>query len=63
MRTVIGIALGAMVSASLAFQIWQLHQFVNAGPRFTAADGQKLCERVAALEQHPMPCNYEGTGK
>jgi len=63
MRTVIGIALGAMVAASLAFQLWQLHRFVTAGPRFTAADGQALCARVAALEPHPGPCNYEGTGK
>lgn len=63
MRTVIGIVLGALVSASLAFQLWQLHQFINAGPRFTADDGQALCERVAALEQHPIPCNYKGAGK
>ena len=58
MRAVIGIALGAMVAASLAFQIWQLHRFINAGPRFTAADGQALCERVQKLEPQPLPCEY-----
>lgn len=63
MKHVMGILLGLLVAASLAFQLWQLHRFINAGPRFTAADGQALCERVAALEPHPGPCNYEGTGK
>lgn len=28
----------------------QLQSFVNKGPRFTAQDGQELCERVKALE-------------
>jgi len=63
MKLAAGILLGLIVSASLAFQIWQLHRFINAGPRFTADDGQELCERVAALEQPPMPCNYLGAGK
>lgn len=36
--------------------------FMAQGPRFTAVNGQELCERVAALERHvglvPGPCNY-----
>lgn len=37
--------------ASLGFQGWQLYKFMNAGARFTAKDGQELCERVRFLEQ------------
>jgi len=41
--------------------------FMNVGPRFTARDGQELCERLQRLEQHvygsdsPLavePCEY-----
>jgi hypothetical protein len=32
--------------------------FRNQGARFTAMDGQVLCERVRALEKVPMPCEY-----
>ena len=32
--------------------------FRNQGARFTATDGQVLCERVRALEKVPMPCEY-----
>lgn len=42
--------------------------FMSAGPRFTAEDGQRLCERIAELEKHSIgfqrsgivspPCNY-----
>lgn len=46
----LGIILGIIFSLSLVFQIWQLYRFVSAGPRFTAQDGQGLCERVKALE-------------
>lgn len=28
----------------------KIQSFVSAGPRFTAQDGQALCERVKALE-------------
>lgn len=47
---VIGVVLGLIFSASLAFQLWQVYRFVNSGPRFTAVDGEKLCQRVRRLE-------------
>lgn len=63
-----GLLLGLMFGGSLMFQAWQLHRFVNQGPRFTARDGQALCERVKALEAAsygyrdaghvPLRCNY-----
>lgn len=44
------------------FQIYQLYSFINAGPRFTADNGQELCERVAVLEMQVFgkttPCIY-----
>lgn len=30
----------------------------SIGPRFTAQDGQELCERVQKLEPQPQPCRY-----
>ncbi len=46
----------------------QVKSFVAAGPRFTAQDGQELCERVKALEAYlygyrdagkkPLDCRY-----
>lgn len=46
----------------------RFESFVNKGPRFTAQDGQALCERVRALEERsygyrdagktPMACDY-----
>jgi len=36
----------------------QMARFANKGPRFTAHDGQVLCERVKALEKEPQPCRY-----
>lgn len=54
--------------SSVAIQLWQLWAFVQAGPRFTAEDGQALCERVTALERESIgfqqagraspPCSY-----
>ena len=46
----IGVALGLIFSAALAFQLCQVYRFVNSGPRFTAFDGEKLCQRVRRLE-------------
>jgi hypothetical protein len=65
---------------ALAFGWWTNYQnikdaetekitsFIGAGPRFTAQDGQKLCERIAELEKHSIgfqksgikspPCDY-----
>lgn len=46
----------------------QVKSFVAVGPRFTAQDGQELCERVKALEaasygyrdagKKPLACDY-----
>lgn len=36
----------------------QVKQFQAKGPRFTAQDGQALCERIKALEKNPQPCGY-----
>lgn len=33
-------------------------RFVSQGPRFTAQDGQTLCERIAKLEIDPQPCAF-----
>ena len=42
-----------------AIELQQRFQsFVAKGPRFTAADGQALCERVQKLEPQPQPCAY-----
>lgn len=39
----------------------KIQSFVAAGPRFTAADGQVLCERIKALEA--MSYGYRDAGK
>ena len=39
-------------------QLDQATRFIQQGPRFTAADGQALCERVQKLEPQPRPCRY-----
>lgn len=44
------------------WQVYDYHTFRTAGPRFTAEDGQALCERVRALETAAglpaAPCRY-----
>lgn len=65
---IVATLLGLFVSGSLVFQLWQLYNFINAGPRFTAQDGQELCERIRALERYSygyrdagkssVPCDY-----
>lgn len=56
------VVFGILFVASLGFQGWQLYRFANAGARFTAKDGQELCERVATLERQtgrpPAACAY-----
>ena len=41
----------------------RFEQFVNKGPRFTAQDGQELCERLKSLESSigkiPSDCLYD----
>lgn len=53
-----GICFGILFAGSLLFQAWQLYRFVHAGARFTANDGQALCERIQKLEPHPATCQY-----
>ncbi len=36
----------------------QVKKFQSKGPRFTAVDGQALCERVQKLEKEPKPCVF-----
>lgn len=36
----------------------RFQSFVAKGPRFTAQDGQVLCERIQKLEPRPLPCEY-----
>ena len=42
-------------------QLDQANRFIQQGQRFTAADGQVLCERVKALEAASY--GYRGAGK
>ena len=62
MTRLLAIFIGLIAGASLLFQAWQLHLFMHAGPRFTAGDGQALCERVQAVERvigwAEKPCEY-----
>lgn len=44
----------------MAAQQAQIEKFMSAGPRFTAQDGQALCERIQKLEPKPQPCRYAG---
>lgn len=48
----------AWSAASTWHQLDQMERFAAKGPRFTAQDGQALCERVRALEATPAPCRY-----
>ena len=51
--------LGWMLLLGLAgYQVIDYSKFRNAGPRFTATDGQTLCLRVQALETDKRPCEY-----
>lgn len=50
--------LSVIIAISVGIQGWQLYRFVNQGARFTAADGQALCERIARLENSPGTCRY-----
>lgn len=58
-----GIFIGLIVSISIVFQIGQFYRFIQAGPRFTAHNGQELCERIQKLEQQVQvairPCDYD----
>ena len=36
----------------------EVKRFASKGPRFTAVDGQALCERIRAREKEPKPCEF-----
>lgn len=64
--------MGAILLGSIAFQTFHYNQFIDKGPRFTAFDGQDLCERVKLLEEYEIKkgsdaiskdCNYTGNHK
>lgn len=66
-QVLIGLLL-ALVVTPMGFQLWQIWNFQQQGARFTAQDGQQLCERVADLERRsygyrdagkmPLTCDY-----
>ena len=58
MKAWLGVVLGVVISISLVLNAYQVWKFISAGPRFTAYDGQELCERIAAHERfHGLPAN------
>lgn len=60
-KRVLGILLGGVFAGSLFFQALQLYRFVQQGARFTAQDGEMLCQRIRALEQASY--GYRDAGK
>lgn len=68
LKEIIPYIFGILFVISVGFQFSHHRQFINKGPRFTANDGQELCERVRALEldsygfkdkgRQLIPCDY-----
>lgn len=61
--SVITYVIAIVLLLSVSFQSYHYNQFVNKGPRFTAYDGQELCERVQKIEERVplsvrLPCDY-----
>ena len=48
---ILGTILGIIISINIIFQFKAWYDFKNAGPRFTAQDGQELCIRIKRLEE------------
>lgn len=65
LTTLTGITLGLIAAGSITMQFIQSQKFMQAGPRFTAQDGQLLCERIQRLEsaagRPTEPCRYYTT--
>lgn len=65
---IIGFVLGYQIYESSQLET-RIKQFLSLGPRFTAFDGQELCERIKILEENsiefknnnhsPLPCSYQ----
>lgn len=61
-----------IVLVLVAVQAAQYNRFMSRGPRFTAFDGQELCERVKLQEESSygfhdkglpkLPCDYLNRG-
>ena len=51
----------------VGFDLWRIYHFIDVGKRFTAADGQTLCERVQKLEARtglfPDDCTFSESKK
>lgn len=78
LKEIIPYLIGVVMSLSIAFQwyhyqefVKRMNQFTSKGPRFTAIDGQHLCEKIKQFENrerknHPeeyidiekIECNY-----
>lgn len=67
LKEIIPYIFGILFVISTAFQFYHYSLFINKGPRFTAYDGQELCERVRMLEIRDthinIPCDYIGVDK
>lgn len=37
---------------------YEINKFIQVGPKFTAENGQQLCERIQHLEKDKKPCEY-----
>ena len=67
-RKIIAYLLVIVFMALVSFDLYRMMTFIRQGARFTAADGQALCERVRALEaasygyrdagKTPQVCDY-----
>ena len=65
MGTKVYLLVFAIIMATWTFQVIgyfefqaEVKKFAAKGPRFTAVDGQALCERIQKLEKEPKPCEY-----
>lgn len=65
------VVLGIILIVSLSVQFYSFYRFKSVGARFTAQDGQNLCQRIQILEYYSigfkqsgipkMECNYYPT--
>lgn len=49
--TIVSILLSTLIAGTIGFQLIKAGQFISKGPRFTAQDGQQLCQRIQHLER------------
>lgn len=69
-RQILDLAFSALLGASISLHLFYYYKFeqktttfVNQGKRFTAKDGQTLCERIRVLESKnnltPESCFFD----